>query len=80
MKGMATNLFKLLSNQCLNRFVIPPLSLIHTLLYVSAPMLPPVWAGNIPLSIWKTVIGLIGPLCSCLLHWSRQLPLLIMTM
>ena len=77
---MATNLFELLSNQRLTRFIAPLLSLVYTLLYVSAPMFPPVWAGNIPLSIWKTAIGLIGLLCSCLLYWSRQLPLLITTM
>ena len=80
MKGMATNLFELLSNQRLTRFVMPLLSLIYTLLYVSAPMFPPVWAGNIPLPVWKTAIGLIGLLSSCLLYWSRQLPLLITTM
>ena len=79
MKGMATYLFELLSNQRLTRFVMPLLSLVYTLLYVSAPMFPPVWAENIPLSIWKTVIGLIGLLCSCLLYWSRQFPLLITT-
>ena len=79
MKGMATNLLELLSNQRLTRFVMPLLSLVYTLLYVSAPMFPPVWAENIPLSIWKTVIGLIGLLCSCLLYWSRQFPLLITT-
>ena len=80
MKGMATNLFELLSNQRLTRFVMPLLSLIYTLLYVSAPTFPPVWAGNIPLPVWKTAIGLIGLLCSCLLYWSRQFPLLITTM
>ena len=80
MKGMATNLFELLSNQRLTRFVMPLLSLIYTLLYVSAPMFPPVWAGNIPLPVWKTAIGLIGLLSSCLLYWSRQFPLLITTM
>ena len=80
MKGMATNLFELLSNQRLTRFVAPLLSLVYTLLYVSAPMFPPVWAENIPLPVWKTVIGLIGFLCSCLLYWSRQLPLLITIM
>ncbi|PXY87684.1 hypothetical protein DKK68_08145 [Bifidobacterium asteroides] len=80
MKGMATNLFELLSNQRLTRFVMPLLSLIYTLLYVSAPTFPPVWAGNIPLPVWKTAIGLIGLLSSCLLYWSRQLPLLITTM
>ena len=79
MKGMATNLLELLSNQRLTRFVMPLLSLVYTFLYVSAPMFPPVWAENIPLSIWKTVIGLIGLLCSCLLYWSRQFPLLITT-
>ena len=80
MKGMATNLFELLSNQRLTRFVMPLLSLIYTLLYVSAPTFPPVWVGNIPLPVWKTAIGLIGLLSSCLLYWSRQLPLLITTM
>ena len=79
MKGIATNLFELLSNQRLTRFVAPLLSLVYTLLYVSAPMFPPVWAENIPLPVWKTVIGLIGLLCSCLLYWSRQFPLLITT-
>lgn len=43
-------------------------------------MFPPVWAENIPLPVWKTAIGLIGLLCSCLLYWSRQLPLLITTL
>ena len=80
MKGMATNLFELLSNQRLTRFVMPLLSLVYTLLYVSAPIFPPVWAENIPLPVWKTAIGLIGLLCSCLLYWSRQSPLLITTM
>ena len=80
MKGMATYLFELLSNQRLTRLVMPLLSLIYTLLYVSAPTFPPVWAGNIPLPVWKTDIGLIGLLASCLLYWSRQLPLLITTM
>ena len=80
MKGMATYLFELLSNQRLTRFVAPLLSLVYTLLYVSAPMFPPVWAENFPLPVWKTVIGLIGFLCSCLLYWSRQLPLLITIM
>ena len=80
MKGIATNLFELLSNQRLTRFVMPVLSLVYTLLYVSAPMFPPIWAENIPLPVWKTVIGLIGFLCSFLLYWSRQLPLLITTM
>ena len=80
MKGIATNLFELLSNQRLTRFVMPVLSLVYTLLYVSAPMFPPVWAENIPLPVWKTVIGLIGFLCSCLLYWSRQLSLLITIM
>ena len=79
MKGIATNLFELLSNQRLTRFVMPVLSLVYTLLYVSAPMFPPAWAENIPLPVWKTAIGLIGLLCSCLLYWSRQLPLLITT-
>ena len=51
MKGMATNLFELLSNQRLTRFVMPLLSLIYTLLYVSAPTFPPVWVGNIPLPV-----------------------------
>lgn len=77
---MATNLFELLSNQRLTRFVAPLLSLVYTLLYVSAPMFPPVWAENIPLPVWKTAIGMIGLLCSCLLYWSRQLPLLITTL
>ena len=80
MKGMATYLFELLSNQRLTRFVAPLLSLVYTLLYVSAPMFPPVWAENFPLPVWKTVIGLIGFLCSCLLYWSRQLSLLITIM
>lgn len=80
MKGMATYLFELLSNQRLTRFVMPLLSLIYTLLYVSAPTFPPVWAGNIPLPVWKTAIGLIGLLSSCLLYLSRQFPLLITTM
>ncbi len=80
MKGMTTNLFELLSNQRLTRFVMPLLSLVYTLLYVSAPIFPPVWAENIPLPVWKTAIGLIGLLCSCLLYWSRQSPLLITTM
>ena len=80
MKGIATYLFELLSNQRLTRFVMPVLSLVYTLLYVSAPTFPPVWAENIPLPVWKTAIGLIGLLCSCLLYWSRQLPLLITTM
>lgn len=30
MKGMATNLFELLGNQRLTRFVMPPLSLVYT--------------------------------------------------
>lgn len=77
---MATNLFELLSNQRLTRFVAPLLSLVYTLLYVSAPMFPPVWAENNPLPVWKTAIGLIGLLCSCLLYWSRQLPLFITTL
>ena len=80
MKGIATNLFELLSNQRLTRFVMPVLSLVYTLLYVSAPMFPPAWAENIPLLVWKTAIGLIGFLCSCPLYWSRQLPLLITIM
>ena len=80
MKGMATYLFELLSNQRLTRFVAPLLSLAYTLLYVSAPTFPPVWAEKIPLPVWKTVIGLIGLLCSCLLYWSRQFPLLVTTM
>ena len=80
MKGMATYLFELLSNQRLTRFVAPLLSLVYTLLYVSAPTLPPVWVENIPLPVWKTAVGLIGLLCSCLLYWSRQLPLLITTL
>ena len=80
MKGMATNLFELLSNQRLTRFVMPLLSLIYTLLYVSVPTFPPIWAENIPLRVWKTAIGLIGLLCSCLLYWSRQIPLLITTL
>ena len=79
MKGMATYLFELLSNQRLTRFVAPLLSLAYTLLYVSAPTFPPVWAENIPLPVWKTAIGLIGLLSSCLLYWSRQFPLLIVT-
>ena len=79
MKGMATYLFELLSNQRLTRFVAPLLSLAYTLLYVSVPTFPPVWAGNIPLPVWKTAIGLIGLLSSCLLYWSRQFPLLITT-
>ena len=79
MKGTATNLLELLSNQRLTRFVMPLLSLVYTFLYVSAPMFPPVWAENIPLPVWKTAIGLIGLLCSCLLYWSRQFPLLITT-
>ena len=80
MKGMATNLFELLSNQRLARFVMPLLSLVYTLLYVSAPVFPPIWVEHIPLPIWKTAIGLIGLLCSCLLYWSGQLPLLITTL
>ena len=68
MKGMATNLFELLSNQRLTRFVMPLLSLVYTLLYVSAPTFPPVWAGNMPLSIGKMVISLIGLPCSCMLY------------
>ena len=80
MKGMATYLFELLSNQRLTRFAAPLLSLVYTILYVSAPTFPPAWAENIPLPVWKTAIGLIGFLCSCLLYWSRQLPLLITTM
>ena len=80
MKGIATNLFELLSNQRLTRFVMPVLSLVYTLLYVSAPTFPPVWAENIPLPVWKTFIGLIGFLCSCLLYWSRQISLLITIM
>ena len=80
MKGMATYLFELLSNQRLTRFVAPLLSLAYTLLYVSAPTFPPVWAENIPLPVWKTAIGLSGLLSSCLLYWSRQLPLLITTL
>ena len=66
---MATNLFELLSNRCLTRFVMSLLSLVYyTLLYVSAPAFPPVWAGNMPLSIGKMVISLIGLPCSCMLY------------
>lgn len=48
MKGIGTNLFELLSNQRLTRLVMPLPSLVYTLLYVGAPMLPPIRAGNIP--------------------------------
>lgn len=79
MNVMTTDLYKILGKLRLGRFVMPALILLYTVIYVSAPLFPPAWAAHIPLPIWKTIIGLIGFLCSCLLYWSRLAPLCITT-
>lgn len=79
MNVMTTDLYKILGKLRLGRFVMPALSLLYTVIYVSAPLFPPAWATHIPLPIWKTIIGLVGFLCSCLLYWSRLAPLCITT-
>ncbi|QOL31356.1 sensor histidine kinase [Bifidobacterium eulemuris] len=76
---MATDLFRILGKLHVDRFVMPILSLLYTVIYISAPLFPPDWAERIPLPIWKTIIALFGLLSACLLYWSRRAPLCVTT-